>query len=128
MTVRESFWLVRLVKRGPWMPARMFYYEGGPELGDEGWKAELDGEPCDFEGLSFTIRLSRGDIREAVDWPMRPVGISARPMPAPDEYTPAQEYAFRVALNRWKRAYEPGSPEANPWRPIRTDRMAPITP
>lgn len=129
--MRESFFLVRLVKRGPWLPARMWWCDGEPDADgelttDEGWRAEVAGERYDFEALSWAMRRAFDPAFDPSDMPLKDVPAQVKRMPVPHGYTPAQEYEYRCRVISHARAYRPKSPEANPSRRVDLGKAPPV--
>jgi hypothetical protein len=97
--------LVRLVKGGPRVPARIFV---GPPLDPETLE-EMDRPPV----LRATVAGERSHDPYLVwTWKREPIDES--------------EYRWRLATLEWAMQHAPDSPEANPRRPIRLATMPPI--
>lgn len=95
---QEGYWLVRLVKKGPLVPAAIIREHTTAEPGNPTNKMErsptlaayIAGNPCDID----KVWLRRGaPISEA-------------------------EYKYQVADGEWARSYAPNDPKAEPNKPI----------
>lgn len=99
-----GFWLIRLVKRGPYVPARIYWSEGiDPDTGESIDRprllcGEVAGEPCD----PFDIWLTR---RKPID---------------------EKDFRFRTDEIRWLRQNKPDTPQCHPRRPIDFTNLPPI--
>lgn len=91
-TPRPGCYLLRLVRKGPWVAAEITRGEGG-------WRCMLDNV---WQGPSHDP-WSLPNM-EKIHWGGR-------------ETTPS-EAAYRAALSKHAKTHEPDSPEANPRRPI----------
>lgn len=85
----------RLVKNGPWIPARIWLDQPTDELG------ELTGD----ETLRCEVNGREADPQEQWTW------LAANPVSK-------AEYRFISATINWATQYAPGEPMANPTRPV----------
>lgn len=103
-------WLIRLVRRGAFVPCRIF--EGEP-IEDIWWEssanlvAEILGEPASMDRVWHARRLV---------------------LPRLPNLTAEQEYAFRCAEHRWAKEFAPHEPIANPWRAVDMIAIGPVAP
>lgn len=97
-----GFFLMRLVRRGPKVAARIVHDEHGI------WRAHIDGVPQEPGGAD--PHRARGVLRI---WHS---GTRCT----------EQEYLYRLALKAWAMAHDPDHPAANPERPVSLRRMKPI--
>lgn len=99
-TPQPGFYLIRLVRGGPWVAAQIAHAE-------DGWTVSIDGVT---EGPSLDPwALSN---MERVHWGGR-------------ETTEA-EVRYRLALKHHAATYEPDAPAANPKRPVDLDKLTPF--
>lgn len=103
---QEGYWLVRLVKGGPRVPACIRKIET---------KAE-PGEPANrMERSSFLAAFINGE----------PVAID-RVWEVRGEPITRQEHDWRVAITDWSMVHAPTTPEANPTEPIDLSKLPPV--
>ena len=92
-----GFYRMRLVKDGPWVPARIWIEDGerDPETGelmsDEILRAKTGDQEADIDDIWGRLQV-----------------------------IPEAEYDYLLARGRWAAKHEPQSPEANPRRPIQS--------
>lgn len=98
-TPKVGHYLLKLIKGGPWVAAEITH-------DDEGWKCMIDGE---WQGPSRDPWLLSN--MERIHWGGR-------------ETTPS-EAAYRVAVSRYAKIYDPSSPIANPHKAINLDTHIP---
>jgi hypothetical protein len=97
----EGLFLIRLVKGGPFVAARIWRDAGI-------WRAEIDGQVKE-PGAADPIQAA-GVLKV---WHY-------------GQHTTEAEYLYRKQLGEWARAHDPDSPAANPERPIRLTAQKPI--
>lgn len=91
---RCGFFKRKLVKNGPWVPARLWLYqpiEDGCLVGDSVWQCEVNGKMADAE--REWSWLNGNPISEA-------------------------EYNYLVAAIDWTTQHAPDEPRANPYQPV----------
>ena len=100
---QPGFFLIRMMRRGPEVPARIWWSTGTDE----------EGHPLDRP-----LRLSAEIIDREVDplevWHRKRVPI------------PEQEFRYRRDLIRWARVHRPDMPECHPYRPVDMLRLPPL--
>ncbi len=113
----EGFWLIRLRKLAPQIPARTYLCNHEPGAPDN----ILDRWP-----LPFLAGEIAGDVADPLDI----FGARDRePLkPRPPLKTVEQEYAFLVEDMRHARLYRPEDPLAQPRRAVDLTRIPPIPP
>jgi hypothetical protein len=95
-----GFWMMRLVKGGPEVPAAILRVQTTHEPGEP--SNQMDRSP-------FLVALINGEpVDLATVWERR-----GRPVTR-------AEYEFQLADGDWHRAYAPDHPKANPTKPIDT--------
>jgi hypothetical protein len=99
-TPRPGYYLLRLVRGGPWVAAQV-------ARDPAGWRCMIDGT---WEGPAADPWSLRG--METIHWSGRE--------------TTAEDCQRRIGLARWAKIHEPDHPAANPRRPIDLDRIIPI--
>jgi len=95
---QPGFWLVRAVKGGPLVPARIYWCDHEPGEPDN----KLDRWPLPFLAAELAGKVA--DVERV--WTMRGIPISE------------DEYRYRVADQAWARAHAPEEPVAQPYLPI----------
>jgi hypothetical protein len=112
----EGYWLLRLRKRAPWIPARTYWTHSEPGNADN----LLDRWP-----LPFLAGEIAGDVADPLDI----FGAGERtPLTPRGGLTIEQEYRYRVADMRHAKHYRPEDPLANPRRAVDLTRIPPIPP
>ena len=99
-TPQPGFYLLKLVRGGPWVAAQIVHDEVG-------WRCMIDGV---WEGPVSDPWIMRS--LEAVHWGGR-------------ETTEA-EVKYRLALKQHAQTYEPSAPAANPKRAVNLDEIIPF--
>ena len=99
-TPQPGFYLIRMIRGGPWVGAQIAHAE-------DGWTVMIDGVT---EGPSLDPWSLAG--MERVHWGGR-------------ETTEA-EVKYRLALKQHAVAYEPDAPAANPKRAVNLDKLTPF--
>lgn len=94
----------RLVRSGPWVPARVYLYqdvdeETGELIADEELRCEVNGKPAD--PVDQWLYLADQPIAEA-------------------------EFHYMTADVAWCEKHAPASPAANPQQPISTTQIPPL--
>lgn len=105
-TPEAGLYKTQLVKRGPWVPVRIWRgFPIDPETGETReaggwlWRALVNGEPTSI-------------------WRVWPYCGRNR--------ISTEEYWYLLDLNTWARKYAPYAPEANPRQPVDLNRQPPL--
>lgn len=101
-----GFYRTRLVKRGPWVPVKIFLLDG-----------ERDAETGELlSDQKLVVRC--GDQMKDWTW-----ALERQPFLQP---ITRAEYDFLLARGRWAAAHDPHHPDADPLRPIDLGAMRAI--